>query len=526
MKLRDLLKGIGYSFMEGFDCPDFDRDITALAFDNRAEFPEGAMFVCIKGTKYDTHDFADEAMIKGAYCIIAEHPVSVSEYQKAELVRVVDSEEEEYSPSPVVILVKDTRKTLSFLAANWFLRPADRLITIGITGTKGKSTTAAMIRAILEKAGYKTGIIGTLGVGIGEEYLHTNNTTPGPYELQDYLSRMVDADCRCVVMEVSSQALKQSRAAAITFDYGLFTNLEPDHIGENEHADFEEYMYCKSLLFKQCRLGIGNLDDEHFENVTGGASCPVEAYSVLDGADSNNEKPAVDNASDRQILKAVNVEFKANSGVLGIEYDTKGGFEAHIKLNIPGRFNVYNSLAAIAVCRHITDDKNAILEALSATQVLGRLEPVKVSDDYTLMIDYAHNAMALKSLLETLRAYRPHRLICMFGCGGNRSKERRYEMGEVSASMADLTVVTSDNPRFEEPMDIINDILTGVHKTEGKYIVIPDRKEAIKYCMDHAEKGDLIVLAGKGQEDYQEIKGVKYHMDEREIIADILKNRG
>ena len=542
MKLRDLLKGINYSFMEGFDCPELSAEITGLCFDNRDEIPEGSAFVCISGTKYDTHDFAPEAVKKGAYLIIAEHAVDMtgcfdneaeggSENGGNESAQ--DGEDDE-RPTPVVIMVKDTRRALSLLAANWFERPADKLITIGITGTKGKSTTAAMIRAILEKSGLKTGIIGTLGVGIGERYMHTNNTTPGPYELQQYIRMMVDEGCNCLVMEVSSQALKQSRTAAITFDYGLFTNLEPDHIGENEHADFEEYMYCKSLLFKQCRLGIANLDDAHFKDITKDASCDIEAYSVRkDGASSDKLK---DQSRNLNILFAENIHFTNNSGVLGIEYDvyaadavSKEGQNnnddtCHVALSIPGIFNVYNSLAAIAVCRHITDNKKAVLDAIYETKVLGRLEPVKVSDDYTLMIDYAHNAMALKSLLETLRAYNPGRLVCMFGCGGNRSKERRYEMGEVSASLADLTVVTSDNPRFEEPMDIINDILTGVHKASGEYTVIPDRRDAIRFCIENAQKGDLIVLAGKGQEDYQEIKGVKYPMDERLIISKIMKD--
>ncbi|MBR4724935.1 MAG: UDP-N-acetylmuramoyl-L-alanyl-D-glutamate--2,6-diaminopimelate ligase, partial [Lachnospiraceae bacterium] len=212
-------------------------------------------------------------------------------------------------------------------------------------------------------------------------------------------------------------------------------------------------------------------------------------------------------------------------GELGIVYDVRGVHEDHIELTIPGRFNVYNSLAAIAVCRHIVNSKESIRKGLKETKVLGRLEPVNVSDRFSVMIDYAHNAMALESLLLTLREYAPKRLVCMFGCGGNRDKERRYEMGEVSSRLADLTVVTSDNPRFEEPMDIINDILLGVRKASGWYVVIPDRREAMKYCIEHAQDGDMIIFAGKGQEDYQEIKGVKYHMDEREIIADILKDR-
>ena len=570
MKLRELLNGLNYRFMEGLDCPDYDTNISALCFDNRVEVPYGAAFVCISGTKYDTHDFADEAFRKGAACVIAEREVDVERFlaektqaeaaMKAEnamkeVIRALGNEQGAesmktvFSDSPVVIIVKDTRRALSILAGNWFGNPSRSMTTIGITGTKGKSTTAGMIRRILEEDGHKTGIIGTLGVGIGDRYIHTNNTTPGPYELQEYLRMMVDEGCDSLVMEVSSQALKQSRTAAITFDYVLFTNLEQDHIGENEHADFDEYMHCKSLLFTQCRHAAANRDDAHWQDVTGNAVCEVETFGIGKDVSDGLNKITKNNSNDGngEIAKDVsqdenedknknntdviysgiyaeNIEFTNNSGELGIVYDVRGVYEDHIELTIPGRFNVYNSLAAIAVCRHIVNSKESIRKGLKETKVLGRLEPVNVSDRFSVMIDYAHNAMALESLLLTLREYAPKRLVCMFGCGGNRDKERRYEMGEVSSRLADLTVVTSDNPRFEEPMDIINDILLGVRKASGWYVVIPDRREAMKYCIEHAQDGDMIIFAGKGQEDYQEIKGVKYHMDEREIIAEIMKN--
>ena len=537
MKLRELLSGLSYRFMEGLDCPDYDTDITKLCFDNRAEVPFGAAFVCISGTKYDTHDYADEAFRRGAACVIAEREVDVAlflaEKEKAEaamkaenaikeVVKALGNEQgaenikSAFSDSSVVIIVKDTRRALSILAANWFGNPSRSLTTIGITGTKGKSTTAGMIRNILEEDGHKTGIIGTLGVGIGDRYIHTNNTTPGPYDLQEYLRMMVDEGCDSLVMEVSSQALKQSRTAAIKFDYALFTNLEQDHIGENEHADFEEYMHCKSLLFEQCRHAAANRDDAHWKNVTQNSVCEVETFGIDNLA---NEKYSFG-------IFAKNIRFTNDHGELGIEYDVDGDLKEHIVLTVPGRFNVYNSLAAIAVCRHIVSSNDSMINGLKKTKVLGRLEPVNISDRFSLMIDYAHNAMALESLLKTLREYEPKRLVCMFGCGGNRDKERRYEMGEVSSKLSDLTVVTSDNPRFEEPMDIINDILLGVRKASGWYVVIPDRREAMRYCIQNAHEGDMIVFAGKGQEDYQEIKGVKYHMDEREIIADIVSESG
>ena len=322
--------------------------------------------------------------------------------------------------------------------------------------------------------------------------------------------QMADAGCDTVVMEVSSQGLMMHRTQGFVFDIGIFTNIEPDHIGPNEHKDFEEYMACKGLLFKQCRIGIVNGDDPHYETVTAGHTCELETYGFSDGVD----------------LQAYDMHLVTKPGSLGVDFSVKGLLNMDVETNTPGKFSVYNALTAMAICRHFDVSESDMKEALLQAHVKGRIELVKVSDQFTLMIDYAHNAMALESLLTTLKEYRPHRLVCLFGCGGNRSRLRRYEMGEVSGRLADLTVITSDNPRFEEPQDIIDDIKTGIAKTDGKYVEICDRKEAIAYVIDHGESGDIIVLAGKGHEDYQEIKGKKYPMDERVIIADILKERG
>ena len=317
---------------------------------------------------------------------------------------------------------------------------------------------------------------------------------------------MADNGCKCVVMEVSSQALMMKRCAGITFDIGVFTNLEPDHIGPNEHASFEDYMHCKGLLFKQCKIGIVNFDDEHTNKVLEGHTCSVETYGLNEGAN----------------LRAVNIQYVHEPGHISTEYDIEGE-KLHIKLSLPGKFSVYNSMCAVAVTRHLDVDEEKLKEALLTVAVKGRVEPVKVSDKFILMIDYAHNAMSLKSILETLREYNPKRLVSVFGCGGNRSKLRRYEMGEVSGKLADFTIITSDNPRFEEPLDIIADIRSSIEKTGGDFIEIPDRKEAIRYAIEHGREGDIIVLAGKGHEDYQEIKGVKYPMDERVLIKEVLE---
>ena len=328
--------------------------------------------------------------------------------------------------------------------------------------------------------------------------------------MQEYFAQMVAAGCKVAVMEVSSQGLKLHRTAGIRFDIGIFTNLAPDHIGENEHASFEEYMECKSRLFRQCDIGIVNADDEHCSDILKGHTCKVETYGFSEKAD----------------LRASDLKLVNRPGFLGVDYHVSGLLNFDVEIDMPGRFSVYNSLVAIAVCRHFDIPKEDMLAALEVVQTKGRIEKVKVSDDFTLMIDYAHNAMSLESLLTTLKEYNPKRLVCLFGCGGNRSKLRRYEMGEVSGNLADLTVITSDNPRFEEPQAIIDDIKTGIAKTSGKYVEIIDRKEAIRYVIENGRPGDVIVLAGKGHEDYQEICGVKHPMDERVLIAEVLEELG
>lgn len=481
MKLAELLEKTEYEVRQG----STDQEVKGLAYDSR-KVSEGFAFACISGSMQDGHDFIPEVVKKGAKVLVVQKEVEAPE-------------------DVTVIRVKNTRLTLALMSAAWFDYPAEKLKTIGITGTKGKTTTSYMIKSILEQGGIKTGLIGTIEVIIGDRRQDAKNTTPESYDIQEFFAKMAEAGLSAVVMEVSSQGLKLDRVAGIQFDYGVFTNLEPDHIGENEHKDFAEYMYCKSLLFKQCKVGLFNVDSEHVPGVLEGHTCSVETFGF--GADAD--------------LRAEQMELMHEPGKIGVRYHVGGVMDFDVDINVPGRFSVYNSLAAIAVCRHFAVTVPDIKKALADVAVKGRIEIVPVSSHYTLMIDYAHNAMALESLLTTLREYEPKRLICLFGCGGNRAKARRYEMGEVSARLADFTVVTSDNPRFEQPIAIINDILVGVKKIGGKYVAIPDRKEAIAYCMANAKEGDVVVLAGKGHEDYQEIKGKKYPVDERELIAEI-----
>jgi len=366
-----------------------------------------------------------------------------------------------------------------------------------------------MIRSILESANIKMGLIGTIGTVIGDKIIQTNNTTPESYDIQRYLRMMADDGCKAAVIEASSIGLKDYRVAGFTFDIGLFTNFSPDHIGGNEHKSLEEYMNCKSMLFKQCDTGVINIDDENYKGIIKGHTCKINTYGFTKDAE----------------LRAYNEKLISRPGYLGVHFDMEGQLNFGVDVDIPGKFSVYNALSAAAVCRHFNVSKQNIYDGLNTVKVKGRVEAVNVPGNYTLLIDYAHNALSMKNILETLREYNPHRLICMFGAGGNRARSRRYEMGEVSGKLADLSVITADNSRFEDVMDIIEDIKVGINKTSGKYIVIPDRREAIKYCIENGQDGDIIVLAGKGHEDYQEIKGVKYHFDEREVIDDIINKR-
>lgn len=478
-----LLERLNYQIIKG----TIESEVTDLVYDSR-KVTAGCMFVCIKGAAYDSHDHVDEIVSKGAGVLVAEREVPAPEHV-------------------TLILVENTRYALALLSAAWFGYPAEKMKVIGITGTKGKTTTTFMVKGILEHAGYKVGLIGTIETIIGETHIPADNTTPESYLIQEYFSRMVEAGCEVCVMEVSSQGLMMHRTAGIPFEIGIFTNLAPDHIGPNEHASFEEYAACKGMLFRQCRIGIGNIDDEHFDLVLEGHTCTLETIGFSEKAD----------------YRASDMELIGRPGYLGVKYHVSGKLSMDVEIDVPGRFSVYNSLVAIAVCEHFKVSEADLKEALKVVKTKGRIEMVKVSDDFILMIDYAHNAMSLESLLETLREYHPKRLVCVFGCGGNRSKLRRYEMGEVSGRLADLTVITSDNPRFEEPQAIIDDIKTGMAKTDGKYVEISDRKEAIRYVIEHGQKGDVIVLAGKGHEDYQEIKGKKYPMDERVLIQEVLK---
>ncbi len=484
MKLGRLLEQVEYRRVQG----DTDIEISDIIYDSRRVVP-GCVFVALSGVRSDGHDYVAAAVAAGAVALVVEKEIDAA-----------------LAEAVTVITVAESRKALAYLSAEYFDYPQKKLTTIGITGTKGKTTTAYMVYSVLTQAGVKTGLIGTIETIIGTERIASDNTTPISYLLYQYFDRMVKEGCTCVVMEVSSQGLMQYRVGGVMFDYAVLTNIEPDHIGPGEHASFEEYMACKGMLFKSCKQALVNIDDTHWRTVFAGAECPIKTYGTNAAAD----------------LRAEDIRLHVGENGLAVNYCLTGTHKLELTVNIPGKFTVYNSMTAAAICFELGISPQTVQAALLNAKVRGRVEPVQISDRFSIMIDYAHNAMSLKSVLETLREYHPKRLICLFGCGGNRSRDRRFEMGEISSRYADLTVVTTDNPRYEKPEDIMADIVTGVKKADGAYVVIADREEAIRYCIANAKDGDVILIAGKGHEDYQEICGVKHHMDDRELV---LKNR-
>ncbi len=466
-----------------------DVEVTDVVYDSRKAGPD-CMFVCLRGASSDGHKYASQAGAAGAAVILAEEPVESSGAQ--------------------VIQVSDTKAALALVSAAFFGNPAEREIkVIGITGTKGKTTTAYMVRSILEAAGHKTGIIGTIGVAFGEKLIKTDNTTPASYEVQKYLRQMADEGCEYCVMEASSIGLKEKRVYGFPFAVGVFTNFSEDHIGGVEHKNMQEYLESKALLFSMCKTGVVNQDDPSLEGILQGHTCEVKTFGFSEGA----------------WLRGGDCRHLNRPGLLGIAFEVSGAVNFTAEVGIPGKFNAYNALAAIGCCKVLGISGEAMKQGLLTVKVKGRVEPVPVPGNYTLLLDYAHNGVGMENILTTLREYQPHRLICMFGAGGNRPKVRRYEMGEVSGRLADLSILTADNSRFENVLDIIEDIKEGMKKTEGKYLEIPDRREAIRWCLENAEDGDIVVLAGKGHEDYQEIEGKKYPFDERVVIRELLESR-
>ena len=483
MKLDSLLKGIEYELVKG----SIDVEVNNIYYDSR-KVEEGSLFYCMVGASTDGHDYIDSAIEKGANVIVVSKDIDVDK-------------------DVTVIKIKDTRRMLSKLAINFYGNPIKEMTSIAITGTKGKTTTTWMIKNILEEDSKTVGVIGTMGVFFADKHYSTVNTTPESLEIQKYLREMVDCGAKYLVMEVSSQALKVGRVDGLVFDYGIFTNLTQDHIGENEHPDMEDYIYCKSLLFRQCKHGIFNIDDIHYSDMIKECTCDIYTYGKR--VDAN------------LVVSKMNLLRKKN--FIGIELNTDGLIKDSFLVNTPGEFSAYNASCAIITTYLLGCNISSMKEALKKVAVKGRVEIVPGFENYSVIIDYAHNGVSMENILSTMRGYNPKRIVSLFGCGGNRSKDRRYDMGEVSGRLADFTIVTEDNSRFEDVQAIMNDIEIGLKKTSGKYIKIPDRKDAIKYALDNAMEGDIILLLGKGHETYQEKNGERYHYDEREIIQELLE---
>ena len=478
--LKDWLQNLKYELLQGTT----EIEVNEVVYDSRKAAP-GAVFVCMKGTRIDSHKFIPQVIEAGTTVIVVE-------------------DHAEAPDNITVIRVENGREALAVLSAARFGNPSGKMTMIGVTGTKGKTTTTHMIKKVFETAGRKTGMIGTNGVYIGEDRYPTVNTTPESYELHRYFAMMAEQGCECCVMEVSSQAFKMFRVAGIVFDYSVFTNISPDHIGPDEHADFEEYLYYKTRIFDQSRFALVNMDDEHAEEICRKITCPWAGFSL-------------DSVSDYQ---AGRIRYVSDADFVGVEFEIKGAGELALRVNIPGRFNVYNAAAAAAVSLKAGIAADKLQYGLSHLKIDGRMEIVYTSEKCCVIVDYAHNAVSMESLLKTLREYNPKRLVCVFGCGGNRSKERRYSMGEIAGKMADFSILTADNSRFEKVGDIIADIRGSIEKTGGRFIEIPDRREAIEYSMLHARTGDMIAVIGKGHEDYQEIDGVRYPFLDRAVVEE------
>lgn len=481
MTVKELLEGIPCD-VKG----NVETLISDVVYDTRKEMRGDTVFVCIEGFVFDGHDYAKKAYEQGVRVFACQKDVDLPE-------------------DATVIRTEDTRKLLALASANLFGRPAEKLFTVAVTGTKGKTSTSFILKSILDAAEIPAGVIGSTGVYYGDHFETTANTTPESYLLHKLYRQMLDAGCKAVIIEAASQGFKLHRTYGIRFDAGIFTNISPDHIGKNEHADFEEYLGCKKQIFDQCKVCYVNEDDSHYHEIVEGASCPVKTFSL--------EKKAF---------------YTAKEPVFTLEdHRMKTGFTAvcgedsfEVELGIPGYFSLYNALGAIAVAHDMGISTKDMQKGLLNVRVRGRMEIVPSNRPYTVIIDAAHEEFSCRSLFETIRRYSPKRIISVFGCGGNRSKLRRYGMGAAIGENSDLSIITSDNSRLERTEDIIEDILVGMKPSGGKYEIIIDRKKAIKKALSVAEEGDCILLIGKGHETYEDIGGVKRPFDEKQIVLE------
>ncbi len=474
MKLSQILKGI--DVLNSYN----DVEISDVTQDSRL-IEEGSLFVCVKGVTFDGHSVARQVLEMGARAIIAERDLGIENQ----------------------ILVKDSRAVFSLVCANFFKNPADKLKLIGVTGTNGKTTTTFLIKQILENVHKKVGLIGTVQNMICDEVYPAKYTTPDPYELQKLFSKMVEAGCEYCVMEVSSQALAQGRVNGLRFKLAAFTNLTQDHL--DYHKTWENYFASKKMLFENCDIAVTNADDAYGMKIVEGLDIKeIVTYSV--------------NSNDASYI-AKNVNFKPS----GVEYEIIGETIGRCSCPIPGRFSVYNSLCAAACALSLGFAFGDVLSAISKSKgVKGRIEVVPTNRDFTVIIDYAHSPDGLENIISSLREIASGRIVTLFGCGGDRDKTKRPKMGRIAAELSDFCIVTSDNPRTENPSEIIQDILEGIKGIDVDYEVVENRKQAIAYAIKNARKDDIILLAGKGHETYQILPTGTIHFDEREVVAEIL----
>lgn len=474
MKLSQILKNI--NVLNNYP----DVDVLDVTQDSRL-VKDGSLFVCIKGAAFDGHSVADEMLNNGAVAVIVERDLGLDNQ----------------------VIVENSRAVFSQICANFFGNPADKLKLIGLTGTNGKTTTTFLIKQILENVGKKVGLIGTVQNMICDEIYPAKYTTPDPYELQKLFSMMVEAECEYCVMEVSSQALAQGRVNGLRFKLGAFTNLTQDHL--DYHKTWENYFNSKRILFENCEIAVTNADDKYgLEIVKGLDFEKLVTYAV----DTNNAS-----------FVAKNVKFKPN----GVEYELVGDTIGRCYCPIPGRFSVYNSLCAATCALALGIGFNDVLGAISKSNgVKGRIEVVPCDRDFTIIIDYAHSPDGLENIISSLREIAKGRVVTVFGCGGDRDKTKRPKMGRIAAELSDFCVVTSDNPRSENPSEIIKDILVGMQGIDTPYEVVELRYDAIEYAIRNAQKDDIILLAGKGHETYQILPTGTIHFDEREVVSEIL----
>ncbi len=472
MKLKDLIPVNDAALQE--------TEISGITC-NSADVKKGYAFICIKGTRVDGHTYAESAIQSGAAVIISERDLGYKNQ----------------------VIVEDTHAAFATMSANWFGNPADKLKLIGVTGTNGKTSVVYMLKAILEKAGEKTGIIGTIQNIIGDKIIPAKNTTPNAYELNSLFSLMLVEGCSYAIMEVSSHALDQKRVYNLNFDVAAFTNLTQDHL--DYHITMDNYFEAKQKLFSMCKTAVVNFDDKYAERILDGTNAKTVTYSAT---------------CDASTYSAKDISYSPDS----VKYQMVGyNLISRVKVGTGGKFTVYNSMCAAACALELGIDISVISAALREMHgVKGRAEVVPTGRDFTVIIDYAHTPDGLENILSTFKEYKEHRLVAVFGCGGDRDRQKRPIMGEIAARLADFVILTSDNPRSEDPDKIIAEIEEGIKGTKTKYKIIENRVEAIKFAIASAVKNDIIVLAGKGHETYQILSTGTIHLDEREIVAEAL----